>query len=75
MGTGGDLQACGDGEGGPINDGFFADVLNGGNVGDAEAGGTGGVLRSGRRTRRLGVHPLSLRCCLYLESPSGPPAH
>lgn len=75
MGTGGDLQACGDGEGGPINDGFFADVLNGGNVGDAEAGGTGGVLRSGRRTRRFGERLLSLRCCPYLESSSGPSAH
>ena len=47
MDTGGDLQAWGDGKGGPINDGFLADVLNGSSVGDAEAGGTGGVVEIG----------------------------
>ena len=35
----------------------------------------GALLRSSRRARRLRAHPLSLRCRLYLESPSGPPAH
>ena len=34
--AGGDFEACGDGEGGAVDDGFLADVLDGGGVGDVE---------------------------------------
>ena len=45
--TGGDFKACGDGEGGAVDDGFFANMLDGGGVGDVEAGAAGGVVKVG----------------------------
>ena len=35
--SGRDFEACGDGEGGAVDEGFLADVLDGGGVGDVEA--------------------------------------
>ena len=45
--SGDDLEACGNGEGRAVNDGFLADVLNGGGVGDIEAGAAGSVVEVG----------------------------
>ena len=45
--TGGDFKACGDDEGGSVDDGFLADVLDGGGVGDVEAGAAGGGVEVG----------------------------
>ena len=45
--SGGDLEACGNGEGRAVNDGFLADVLDGGGVGDIEAGAAGSVVEVG----------------------------
>ena len=45
--SGGDLEACGNGEGRAVNDGFLADVLDGGGVGGIEAGAAGSVVEVG----------------------------
>ena len=47
MDAGGDFEACGEREGGAVDDGFLADVLDGGGVGDVEAGAAGGVVEVG----------------------------
>ena len=47
MDSGGDFEACGDGEGGAVDDGFLANVLDGSGVGNVEAGAAGGVVEIG----------------------------
>ena len=45
--SGGDFEVCGDGEDGAVDDGFLANVLDGGGMGDVEAGAAGGVVEIG----------------------------